>query len=155
MGIYVKFMICGNSEITRFENFWRETWNAALTPIPSFIFYISPFKKLLFKPFVIYGIYTECHAGHHLCIMTHCGIKIVLTQRIYITMSGGICKNLQSSVNLAQSGCCPSWAFHAHSVSSISVNTALKLESSGLHAYMPKEICPYNKGKEFVLCLHL
>ena len=34
----------------------------------------------------------------------------------------------------AQSGCWPSWAFHAHSVIFMSVNTALKLESSGLQA---------------------
>ena len=33
-----------------------------------------------------------------------------------------------------QSGCWPSWAFHAHSVIFMSVNTALKLESSGLQA---------------------
>ena len=34
----------------------------------------------------------------------------------------------------SSSGFCPSWAFHAHSVIFISVNTAVKLESSGLHA---------------------
>ena len=32
------------------------------------------------------------------------------------------------------SGCCPSCAFHAHSVIRISVKTALKLEPSGLQA---------------------
>ena len=38
------------------------------------------------------------------------------------------------SVDHASSGCWPSWAFQAHSVILISVNTAVKLESSGLHA---------------------
>ena len=38
------------------------------------------------------------------------------------------------SADHASSGCWPSWAFQAHSVILISVNTAVKLESSGLHA---------------------
>jgi len=40
------------------------------------------------------------------------------------------------------SGCWPSCAFHAHSVTCISVNRAVKLEFSGLHAYMPNRIFP-------------
>ena len=31
--------------------------------IPSFIFYVSPFKNALFKPFVISAYCTEYHAG--------------------------------------------------------------------------------------------
>ena len=38
--------------------------------IPNFIFYVSPSKNALFKPFVISACYTEYHAGHHLSIMT-------------------------------------------------------------------------------------
>jgi hypothetical protein len=38
--------------------------------IPSFIFYVSPSKNALFKPFVISAYCTEYHAGHHLSIMT-------------------------------------------------------------------------------------
>lgn len=34
----------------------------------------------------------------------------------------------------SSSGACPSWASHLHSVTSISVNTAVKEESSGLQA---------------------
>lgn len=40
------------------------------------------------------------------------------------------------------SGGCPSWAGHRHSVTSMWVKTAVKEESSGLHAYTPKEILP-------------
>lgn len=40
------------------------------------------------------------------------------------------------------SGCWPSCAFHAHSVTCISVNRAVKLEFSGLQAYMPNRIFP-------------
>ncbi len=36
--------------------------------IPSFIFYVSPSKNALFKPFVISVCYTEYHVGHHFCI---------------------------------------------------------------------------------------
>ena len=32
------------------------------------------------------------------------------------------------------SGCCPSWAFHMHSVTFMSVNTAVKEDSSGEQA---------------------
>ena len=39
-----------------------------------------------------------------------------------------------STFSYFSSGCCPSCAFHAHSVIFISVNTALKLDSSGLQA---------------------
>ena len=38
------------------------------------------------------------------------------------------------------SGCWPSWAFHMHSVIFMSENTAVKDDSSGEQAYMPKEI---------------
>ena len=62
--------------------------------IPSLIFYISPSKDALFKPFAISASYTEYHVGNHSYIITYCDIKIVLTQRIYITMSGRICKKV-------------------------------------------------------------
>ena len=39
-----------------------------------------------------------------------------------------------SIVSIYSSGCCPSCAFHAHSVIFMSVKTALKEDSSGEHA---------------------
>ena len=73
----ISFMWGGISANEVFMRFYRvlkrfmEIYEKRLQiTIPSFIFYVSPSKNALFKPFVISAYCTECHAGHHLSIMT-------------------------------------------------------------------------------------
>jgi len=61
----VKFMICGNSEIIRLKNLWRDMRNPALTPIPSFIIYSSPSFFLYFTGFPRFMVLTEYHIEYH------------------------------------------------------------------------------------------
>ena len=60
-------------------------------------------------------------------------VVIFCTQEIISTFA-----NTHSNLNFqSASGCCPLWAFHWHSIICISVNTALKEDSSGEQAQMP------------------
>ena len=71
---YIRVGISANEVFMRFWidlMFYMEIYEKGVQiTIPSFIFYVSPFKNALFKPFVISAYCTEYHAGHHLSIMT-------------------------------------------------------------------------------------
>ena len=53
---------------------------------------------------------------------------------VFRTGQGKQAYRLNTSYSSAVSGCCPSCAFHAQSVTDRSVNTAVKLDFSGLQA---------------------